>query len=198
MPIDWKLLIEKKLGLGHPAPLAAELNALEQVAADILQIRDSDRRQTWGISLGYGMRTKALIANLPGTDHRFREGRSTVILKLFRGPAIDFLRFHSDTFHCISAIQNGSFQRSIAAARTATQTWAVLEFIEGNALQSLWMSFRSSVAFLEQRSVMQLACPTKASRDSAHHGYLALPIGTALCFGLERFSGAHQPRRRVL
>ena len=150
MPIDWTLHLAKKSRLKKPTPSISELASLEQVAADVLGIPPHQRNSNWGVSLGYGMRTKTLITPRPGVTHRFTPEHDSVVVKLFRGPAKDFVCFHSIDFGKLNVIKSKpAFQQSIeAGVSTLGDTYAILEYIEGQTLREWLSNFRGDVSEL--------------------------------------------------
>ncbi len=151
MPIDWQRLIEKKRRLGKPAPSDAELLEMEQTAADLLRIPAACRDEVWGISLGYGARTKSLVAVRAHVPHRFSRRFPQVVVKLFKGPAKDYRRFHQDCFHRLPVLPgNSAFQQSLEAGTWKSQgAYAVLEYVDGKTLREhqesgqVWSSDRA-------------------------------------------------------
>lgn len=137
MPVDWQRLIEKKRRLGKPVPSDAELLEMEQTAADLLQIPPTCRDEVWGTSLGYGARTKSLVAVRAHVPHRFSERFPQVVAKLFKGPAKDYRRFHQDCFPRLPVLPgNSAFQQSLEAGMWESKgAYAVLEYVDGKTLR---------------------------------------------------------------
>lgn len=140
MTIDWALHLAKKAELQKPTPTIQDLAELEQTAAEVLQVPINQRATTWGLSLGYGMRTKTLIATHRGVDHRYVYANPQVVAKLYRGPATDFVAFHdADTRYLTDVLGRPEFQLSIAGGVLPTgEGFAILEYVEGQTLKS-WL-----------------------------------------------------------
>jgi len=139
MAVDWRLYLAKKTELNKTMPLAAELEHLENTAAEILDVPTSERDGEWAVSLGYGMRTLALITPKAGVTHRFAADHERVVVKLFRGPAKDFIRFHSHDFSNLYILnQNSVVQQSVGAGVSRSgASYAILQYVEGVPLRSL-------------------------------------------------------------
>jgi hypothetical protein len=137
MSVDWQRLIEKKRRRGKPAPSDTELLEMEQTAADLLRVPAAYRDQIWGDSLGYGARTRSLIAIRPHVPHRFSKRFRQVVAKLFKGPAEDYRRFHQGCFAKLPVLPgNTSFQQSLEAGTWKSHgAYAVLEYVDGKTLR---------------------------------------------------------------
>jgi hypothetical protein len=158
MSIHWEPLFEKKQRLKQPAPSNVELQEMEKQAADLLMVPQEKRNELWATSLGYGMRTRALISVHDGVPHRFAENFPRVVVKLFKGPAADYRRFHLDCFRRLPMLQgNTSFQQSLeAGALESRNAYAILEYVEGKTLRETLET--SDVTWTKQRSLNVLRC----------------------------------------
>jgi hypothetical protein len=137
MAVDWEMLIQKKGRLGKPVPSAAELARLEHEAAEILGVPPSHRDELWGHSLGYGARTQTLIRICSGVPHRFVDRSPLVLVKLFKGDAEVYRRFHRDYFPRLPLIPgNPRFQQTLeAGVWHGASSYAVLQYVDGIVLR---------------------------------------------------------------
>ncbi len=136
MTIDWSCLLTKKRSLGQPDPTPAELAAWESRAGKLLGVEQRSYEPSgWAESLGYGMRTLALITPYSGVEHRFSSRSQRVVLKLFRSQATEHIQFHSHTFLSLPILQRIPLQASLAGGEFDGCGYAVLQFIPGITLR---------------------------------------------------------------
>lgn len=156
MAIAWEAVQVKRKKLGRVLLTGAELRTLEEVTADILGIATADRTSKWAEALGYGARTRAIIRVRPPVCHRFMDREPNVLVKLFKGPAEPYRRFHRDYFPRLPVVPgNVHFQQTLEAGRWREgQAYAVLQFVDGTTLRSR-LSDGPALAAKAARSILQ-------------------------------------------
>jgi hypothetical protein len=152
MPLDWTSYDAFAWGAAKQAPIdAEERRAIEQFAADVAGLANSDCSRLWGAASPPGRYAATVIHLLPGIPHKYQEaaasqGIDEVAVKIFKctndaqREARKLIPFHLSELARLPGIPNPHVQRSLRAGNMvdiagAQRSYIVQQWAPGASLE---------------------------------------------------------------